>query len=59
MLVVPLMSDKIIEALKIEDKYLESHYYEEEGHGFEKPENKKDAWERICKFLNRHCKDEK
>ena len=59
MLVVPLMSDKIIEALKIEDKYFESHYYEDEGHGFEKPENKKDAWERICKFLNRYCKDEK
>jgi dipeptidyl aminopeptidase/acylaminoacyl peptidase len=59
MLVVPLMSDKIIEALKIEDKYFESKYYENEGHGFEKPENKKDAWERICKFLNRYCKDEK
>ncbi len=59
MLVVPLMSDKIIESLKIEDKYFESHYYEGEEHGFEKPENKKDAWERICKFLNQYCKDEK
>ena len=59
MLVVPLMSDKIIEALEIEGKYYESQYYEDEGHGFEKPENKKDAWERVCKFLNRYCKDEK
>ncbi len=59
LLVVPLMSNKIIEALKIEDKYFESHFYKHEGHGFEEPENKKDAWERIVKFLNRHCKDEK
>jgi dipeptidyl aminopeptidase/acylaminoacyl peptidase len=58
MLVVPLMSAKMIEALKIENKFFESHYYPNEEHGFEKPENKKDAWERIVKFLNRHCKDE-
>ncbi len=59
LLVVPLMSNKIIEALKIEDKYFESHFYKHEGHGFEEPANKKDAWERIVKFLNRHCKNEK
>ncbi|HEX7592566.1 MAG TPA: alpha/beta fold hydrolase, partial [Anaerolineae bacterium] len=59
MLVVPLMSDKMIEALKIEDKYFESYFYKDEGHGFEKPENRKDAWERVVKFLNRHCKNEK
>jgi dipeptidyl aminopeptidase/acylaminoacyl peptidase len=59
MLVVPLMSEKMIEAMKIEEKYVESHFYEGEEHGFEKPENKKDAWERIVKFLNRYCKDEK
>ncbi len=59
MLVVPLMSDKMIEALKIEGKYFESHFYKSESHGFEKPENRKDAWERIVKFLNRHCKNEK
>jgi dipeptidyl aminopeptidase/acylaminoacyl peptidase len=57
-MVVPLMSEKIIAALKIENKYVESHFYEDEEHGFEKPENKKDAWERIVKFLNRYCKDE-
>ena len=59
MLVVPLMSDKMIEALKIENKYFESHFYKQEAHGFEKPENKKDAWERVVKFLNRYCKNEK
>jgi dipeptidyl aminopeptidase/acylaminoacyl peptidase len=59
MLVVPAMSERMIEALKIENKYFESHFYEEEGHGFEKPENRKDAWTRVVKFLNRHCKGEK
>ncbi|MCL4395159.1 MAG: S9 family peptidase [Chloroflexi bacterium] len=59
MLVVPLMSDKMIEALKIENKYYESHFYEHEAHGLEVPENRKDAWERIIVFLNRHCKGER
>lgn len=55
-LVVPLMSEQMIEALKIENKYFESHLYDGEEHGFQKPENKKDAWERILRFLNQHCK---
>ena len=59
MLVVPLMSEKMIEAMKIEGKYVEAHFYEGEEHGFEKPVNRKDAWERIVKFLNRYCKSEK
>jgi dipeptidyl aminopeptidase/acylaminoacyl peptidase len=59
MLVVPLMSEKMIEQLKIENKSVEAHFYEGEEHGFEKPENKKDVWERIVRFLNRHCKGEK
>ncbi len=53
MLVVPLMSEKMIEALKIESKYYEAHFYEDEEHGFSKPENKQDAWTRILDFLNR------
>jgi dipeptidyl aminopeptidase/acylaminoacyl peptidase len=57
-LVVPMMSEKMIEALKIEDKYFESNFYEDEEHGFNKPENKKDAWERVIKFLNKYCKGE-
>ncbi|MBI5034615.1 MAG: S9 family peptidase [Chloroflexi bacterium] len=58
-MVAPLMSEKMIAALKIENKYVESHFYDGEEHGFDKPENKKDAWERIVKFLNRFCRDEK
>ncbi len=57
-LVVPLMSEKMIEALRIENKYFESHFYKGEEHGFAKPENKRDAWTRILAFLNRHCKGE-
>jgi dipeptidyl aminopeptidase/acylaminoacyl peptidase len=57
-LVVPLMSEKMIEAMKIEEKYVESHFYEGEEHGFEMPTTKKDAWERVVKFLNRYCKNE-
>ncbi len=56
-LVVPLMSEKMIEALQIEGKYYESHFYEDEGHGLSKPINRKDAWERIIKFLDVHCRN--
>ncbi len=55
MLVVPRMSERMIEALKIENRYFEAHFYEDEEHGFEEPENKKDAWERVVAFLNRFC----
>ncbi len=57
-LVVPMMSEKMIEALKIEDKYFESKFYDDEEHGFNKPGNKKDAWERVINFLNKNCKQE-
>lgn len=59
LLVVPRMSEKMIEAMRIENKQVESHFYKGEEHGFFKPENKKDAWERIVNFLNRYCKDDK
>jgi len=55
-LVVPMMSEKMIEALKIEDKYFESKFYDDEEHGFSAPENRKDAWERVINFLNKFCK---
>lgn len=58
MMVVPLMSEKMIEALRIENKYVESHFYEDEAHGFEKPHNRKDAWERVIQFLNRYCREQ-
>ncbi|MGE5262932.1 MAG: S9 family peptidase [Acidobacteriota bacterium] len=55
LMVVPRMSERMIEALKIENKYVEAHWYEGEAHGFAEPANKKDAWERIVRFLNRFC----
>jgi dipeptidyl aminopeptidase/acylaminoacyl peptidase len=56
-MVVPRMSERMIEALKIENKYVEAHFYEGEAHGFDEPANKKDAWERIVRFVNRYCKE--
>ncbi|MBI3741499.1 MAG: alpha/beta fold hydrolase [Chloroflexi bacterium] len=53
LLVVPLMSEKMIEALKIEGKYFESHFYDDEGHGFSSPQNRRGAVfcdEAISKF---------
>jgi len=56
--VVPLMSEKMIEALEIEGKYHEVHWYDDEGHGWDKPENKRDAFNRIRAFLRRHLMDD-
>ena len=57
-LVVPMMSEKMMQALTIEDKYFEHKFYDNEEHGFSEPENKKDAWERVINFLNRFCENE-
>ena len=54
MRVVPLMTERMVEALKIEDKIHEVHWYDDEGHGWERRENKRDAFERILKFLRTH-----
>ena len=56
--VVPLMSEKMVEALVIEDKHHEIHWYDEEGHGWEQRANRKDAYERILAFLKVHLRDE-
>ena len=56
--VVPLMSEKMIEALEIEGKYHEVHWYDDEGHGWDRPENKRDAFNRIRAFLRRHLMDD-
>ena len=56
--VVPLMSEKMIEALEIEGKYHEVHWYDDEGHGWDKAENKRDAFNRIRAFLRRHLMDD-
>jgi len=52
--VVPLMSEKMLEALLIEDKHHEIQWYDEEGHGWEQRANRRDAFERILAFLKLH-----
>ncbi len=56
--VVPLMTEKMVEALEIEGKHYEVHWYEDEGHGWEKRETRRDAFGRILAFLRRHVLDE-
>ena len=56
--VVPLMTERMVEALEIEGKHHEVHWYDDEGHGWEKRENRRDAYERIVKFLRTHVLDE-
>ncbi len=52
--VVPLMTEKMVQALEIEGKTHEVHWYDDEGHGWEKRENRRDAYERIVAFLRMH-----
>lgn len=52
--VVPLMTEKMVEALEIEDKTYEVHWYDDEGHGWERRENRRDAFERTVRFLRTH-----
>ena len=56
--VVPLMTERMVEALEIEDKTHEVHWYDDEGHGWEKLENRRDSSGRILAFLTRHVLDE-
>jgi len=52
--VVPLMTERMVEALEIEGKTHEVHWYDDEGHGWERRENRRDAFERILRFLRTH-----
>jgi dipeptidyl aminopeptidase/acylaminoacyl peptidase len=52
--VVPLMTERMVEALEIEDKIHEVHWYDDEGHGWQRRENRRDAFERILRFLRTH-----
>jgi dipeptidyl aminopeptidase/acylaminoacyl peptidase len=52
--VAPLMTEKIAEALEIEGKHHQVHWYDEEAHGWSKRENRRDAWRRCVDFLRRH-----
>ncbi len=52
--VVPLMTDKMVEALEIEGKHHQVHWYDEEAHGWQRRDNRRDAWKRCLDFLKRH-----
>jgi dipeptidyl aminopeptidase/acylaminoacyl peptidase len=56
--VVPNMTERMVEALEIENKFHEVHWYDDEGHGWDRRENRRDAFERIVRFLKRHVLDE-
>ena len=56
--VVPLMTERMVEALTIEDKRHEVHWYDEEAHGWERRDNRRDAYQRILAFLKTHVLDE-
>jgi dipeptidyl aminopeptidase/acylaminoacyl peptidase len=52
--VVPLMTERMVEALEIESKAYEVHWYDDEGHGWERRENRRDAFNRTLEFLKLH-----
>jgi dipeptidyl aminopeptidase/acylaminoacyl peptidase len=56
--VVPLMTERMVEALEIESKIHEVVWYDDEGHGWEGRENRRDAFERTLRFLRTHVLDE-
>jgi dipeptidyl aminopeptidase/acylaminoacyl peptidase len=56
--VVPLMTEKMVEALEIEGKHHEVHWYDDEGHGWERRENRRDAFNRILGWLRRYVLEE-
>jgi dipeptidyl aminopeptidase/acylaminoacyl peptidase len=56
--VVPLMTERMVEALEIESKRYEVHWYEDEGHGWERRENRRDAYARVLGFLKTNVLDE-
>jgi dipeptidyl aminopeptidase/acylaminoacyl peptidase len=56
--VVPLMTERMVEALEIEDKFHEVKWYDDEAHGWEQRENRRDAFTRILTFLKTHLGDD-
>ena len=47
-------SEQIVAALKANEQYVEYVVYPDEGHGFARPENRLDFYNRTEKFLNRY-----
>jgi dipeptidyl aminopeptidase/acylaminoacyl peptidase len=56
--VVPLMTEKMVGALEIEGKHHEVHWYADEAHGWERRENRRDAFTRILGWLRLHLLEE-
>jgi dipeptidyl aminopeptidase/acylaminoacyl peptidase len=52
------MTERMVEALEIESKIHEVVWYDDEGHGWEGRENRRDAFERTLRFLRTHVLDE-
>jgi dipeptidyl aminopeptidase/acylaminoacyl peptidase len=52
--VVPLMTERMVEALEIEGKHHEVVWYDDEAHGWERRENRRDYYTRTLAFLRRH-----
>ncbi|HEX7495009.1 MAG TPA: prolyl oligopeptidase family serine peptidase, partial [Candidatus Limnocylindrales bacterium] len=57
--VVPLMTDRVVEALEIEGKHHQVHWYDEESHGWQKRDNRRDSWKRCLDFLGRHLLEQR
>jgi dipeptidyl aminopeptidase/acylaminoacyl peptidase len=56
--VVPLMSELMIEKLKIEGKFFKVKFFNDEPHGFYEPENDLESMDLTFKFLEKYCKGE-
>ncbi len=56
--VVPLMTERMVRALEIEGKHHEVVWYDDEAHGWERRENRRDAFSRIRAFLRAHLLEE-
>ena len=52
------MTDRPNASLTIEGKHHEVHWYDDEGHGWDNRENRRDAFTRTLRFLRRHVLDE-
>ncbi|MCE1248722.1 MAG: S9 family peptidase [Firmicutes bacterium] len=54
--VVPLMSELMIEKMKIEGKFHKVKFFANEPHGFYEPENDLESMEMTFMFLEKYCK---
>jgi dipeptidyl aminopeptidase/acylaminoacyl peptidase len=48
----------MVEALEIEGKHHEVFWYDEEAHGWQEHETRRDAFRKTLAFLRRHVLDE-